>query len=133
MTVTEKLNGYGPLAGIKVVEMCTYVAAPATVRVLSEMGAEVIKIESFAGDTQRTQGPGFGCELTDTDVKVLSHAFYDFVVLRVYRSVVESVAGFGYAQEPCTLLVCLVAESRHFLQVGARFEIAIYSPVFNDF
>ena len=23
MTVTEKLNGYGPLAGIKVVEMCT--------------------------------------------------------------------------------------------------------------
>ncbi len=32
--------------------MCTYVAAPATVRVLSEMGAEVIKIESFAGDTQ---------------------------------------------------------------------------------
>ena len=41
MTVTEKLNGYGPLAGIKVVEMCTYVAAPATVRVLSEMGAEI--------------------------------------------------------------------------------------------
>ena len=37
MTVTEKLNGYGPLAGIKVVEMCTYVAAPATVRVLSEI------------------------------------------------------------------------------------------------
>lgn len=31
------------------------------------MGAEVIKIESFAGDTQRTQGPGFGCELTDTE------------------------------------------------------------------
>ena len=42
MTVTEKLNGYGPLAGIKVVEMCTYVAAPATVRVLSEMGAEAV-------------------------------------------------------------------------------------------
>lgn len=67
MTVTEKLNGYGPLAGIKVVEMCTYVAAPATVRVLSEMGAEIIKIESFAGDTQRTQGPCFGCELTATE------------------------------------------------------------------
>ena len=67
MTVTEKLNGYGPLAGIQVVEMCTYVAAPATVRVLSALGADVIKIESFAGDTQRTQGPGFGCELTDTE------------------------------------------------------------------
>ena len=67
MTVTEKLNGYGPLAGIKIVEMCTYVAAPATIRILSEMGAEVIKIESFAGDTQRTQGPGFGCKQTDTE------------------------------------------------------------------
>ena len=67
MSVTEKLNGYGPLAGIKVVEVCTYVAAPATVRVLSEMGAEIIKVESFAGDTQRTQGPGFGCELTETE------------------------------------------------------------------
>ena len=64
MTVTEKLNGYGPLAGIKDVEMCTYVAAPATVRVLSEMGAEVIKIESFAGDTQRTQdqADGLNCQ-----------------------------------------------------------------------
>ncbi len=67
MSVYEKLNGYGPLAGIKVVEVDTYVASPATVRVLSEMGAEIIKIESFAGDTQRTQGPGFGCELTDTE------------------------------------------------------------------
>lgn len=67
MSVTEKLNGYGPLAGIKVVEMCTYVAAPATVRVLSEMGAEVMKIESFVGDTQRTQGPCFGCDLTATE------------------------------------------------------------------
>ena len=69
MTVTEKLNGYGPLAGIKVVEMCTYVAAPATVRVLSEMGAEVLKIESFDGDIQRTQGPGFGCDLTTPRIR----------------------------------------------------------------
>lgn len=67
MTVTEKLNGFGPLAGIKVVEMCTYVAAPATIRILSEMGAEVIKIEGFNGDTQRTQGPGFGCKQTETE------------------------------------------------------------------
>ncbi|EQI15247.1 UNVERIFIED_ORG: coA-transferase III family protein, partial [Clostridioides difficile F501] len=31
------------------------------------MGAEVLKIESFDGDIQRTQGPGFGCDLTDTE------------------------------------------------------------------
>ena len=67
MTTTEHLNGYGPLAGIKVVEMCTYVAGPATVRVLSDMGAEVIKIEAPVGDAQRTQGPAFGAKHTETE------------------------------------------------------------------
>lgn len=67
MSVTEKLNGYGPLNGVKVVELCEWVAAPATVRVLSEMGAEVIKVEPLHGDAQRTQGPGFGCEQTDRE------------------------------------------------------------------
>ena len=67
MTTTEHLNGYGPLAGIKVVEMCTYVAGPATVRVLSDMGAEVIKIEAPVGDAQRTQGAAFGAKKTETE------------------------------------------------------------------
>lgn len=67
MLVTEKLNGYGPLSGVKVVELCEWVAAPATVRVLSEMGAEIMKVEPLHGDAQRTQGPGFGCDQTDTE------------------------------------------------------------------
>ena len=67
MSVTEKLNGYGPLNGVKVVELCEWVAAPATVRVLSEMGAEIIKVEPLHGDAQRTQGPGFGCEQTERE------------------------------------------------------------------
>ena len=67
MSTTEKLNGYGPLAGVKVVELCEWVAAPACVRCLSEMGATVIKVEPFTGDAQRTQGPGFGCEQTDME------------------------------------------------------------------
>lgn len=57
MTTTDALNGYGPLAGLKVVELCTYVAGPATVRVLSDLGAEVIKVEAPVGDAQRVQGP----------------------------------------------------------------------------
>ncbi|MGI6106196.1 MAG: CaiB/BaiF CoA transferase family protein [Raoultibacter sp.] len=64
MSVTEKLNGYGPLSGVKIVELCEWVAAPATVRILSEMGAEVIKVEPLHGDAQRTQGPGFGIDQT---------------------------------------------------------------------
>lgn len=67
MSTTEKLNGYGPLAGVKVVELCEWVAAPACVRCLSEMGATVIKVEPPYGDAQRTQGPGFGCEQTDLE------------------------------------------------------------------
>ena len=60
MLVSEKLNGYGPLNGVKVVELCEWVAAPATVRILSEMGSEIIKVEPLHGDAQRTHGPGFG-------------------------------------------------------------------------
>ncbi len=67
MSVTDKLNNYGPLNGVKIVELCEWVAAPATVRVLSEMGAEIIKVEPLHGDAQRTQGPGFGCDQTDTE------------------------------------------------------------------
>ena len=59
MLVSEKLNGYGPLNGVKVVELCEWVAAPATVRILSEMGAEIMKVEALHCYAHRTQGPGF--------------------------------------------------------------------------
>jgi crotonobetainyl-CoA:carnitine CoA-transferase CaiB-like acyl-CoA transferase len=67
MTVTDRLNGFGPLAGVKVVELCEWVAAPAAVRILAEMGAEVIKVEPGHGDAQRTQGAGFGIDKTELE------------------------------------------------------------------
>ena len=53
-----------PLEGIKVVELATFIAAPCCARFLADLGAEVIKIESFAGDTQRTQdqADGLNCQ-----------------------------------------------------------------------
>ncbi|MDD9146939.1 MULTISPECIES: CaiB/BaiF CoA transferase family protein [unclassified Sporolactobacillus] len=45
-----------PLEGIKIVEMTSFIAAPAVPRVLGEWGADVIKIESLKGDPSRTQG-----------------------------------------------------------------------------
>jgi crotonobetainyl-CoA:carnitine CoA-transferase CaiB-like acyl-CoA transferase len=43
------------LAGLKIVEFATYVAAPSATAVMSDWGAEVIKIESGRGDpTRRT-------------------------------------------------------------------------------
>lgn len=46
----------GPLSGVKVVEMSTFVAAPVTARLLADMGAEVVKIEPPAGDGWRASG-----------------------------------------------------------------------------
>lgn len=66
MYASAKLNGFGPLAGIKVVELCEWVAAPAAARCLAEMGAEVIKVENPKGDPERVQAYGFGCQRSDT-------------------------------------------------------------------
>ena len=45
------------LEGLKVVELATWVAAPGCAMILGEWGAEVIKIESAAGDPTRTFYP----------------------------------------------------------------------------
>ena len=49
----------GPLQGITVVELSTFVAAPVTARLLSDMGAEVIKVERLEGDTWRATSKSF--------------------------------------------------------------------------
>lgn len=46
-----------PLTGVKVVELATFVAAPAAARALADWGAEVIKIESLKGDDLRRTPP----------------------------------------------------------------------------
>lgn len=45
-----------PLEGIKVIELSTIAAAPAAARVLSDYGAEVIKVETLRGDPIRLTG-----------------------------------------------------------------------------
>ena len=49
----------GPLSGIKVVELATFVAAPVTGRILADLGAEVIKVEAPSGDGWRKTGAGY--------------------------------------------------------------------------
>ena len=48
-----------PLAGLKVVELARILAGPWAGQVLADLGAEVIKIESPAGDDTRQWGPPF--------------------------------------------------------------------------
>jgi len=49
-----------PLAGVKVVELSLAIAAPSAGQVLSDYGAEVVKIEPPSGDTQRYMISGLG-------------------------------------------------------------------------
>ncbi len=42
-----------PLAGVKVVEVSTWMAAPCAAAVMADLGADVIKVESLTGDAAR--------------------------------------------------------------------------------
>jgi crotonobetainyl-CoA:carnitine CoA-transferase CaiB-like acyl-CoA transferase len=50
-------DGAGPLAGLKVVELARVLAGPWAGQTLADLGAEVIKVESPAGDDTRKWGP----------------------------------------------------------------------------
>ena len=50
---TPKPQAVPPMAGVKVVEFCNVVAGPFCSMLLAEAGAEVVKVESPAGDTLR--------------------------------------------------------------------------------
>lgn len=53
------MEGQAPLAGLKVLELARILAGPWAGQLLADLGAEVIKVESPAGDDTRTWGPPF--------------------------------------------------------------------------
>ena len=61
------MSVHKPLEGIKVVELASFVAAPAAGRMLAEMGADVIRVESTAGDTWRFYGVNCGLPVADEE------------------------------------------------------------------
>lgn len=57
MTEQETPSGNGPLAGLRILELGHFIAAPFCTRILGDLGAEIIKVESPGkGDPVRSWG-----------------------------------------------------------------------------
>jgi crotonobetainyl-CoA:carnitine CoA-transferase CaiB-like acyl-CoA transferase len=50
-------GGGGPLAGLRVLDLTSVLMGPFATQLLGDMGADVVKVESPAGDTSRGVGP----------------------------------------------------------------------------
>jgi len=67
MTVTDNNESHltGCFAGLRVLDFSTTIAGPYCTRMLADMGAEVIKVETEEGETMRTRPPvRNGCSTT---------------------------------------------------------------------
>jgi crotonobetainyl-CoA:carnitine CoA-transferase CaiB-like acyl-CoA transferase len=130
--MTPKPNT-GPLAGIKVIELCHVMAGPACGVMLADMGADVIKVEKIPGgdETRRTVPPKIGDEAasflmmnrnkrgigvnlkTEDGKRVLRRLLEDAdVVTENYRRGVMERMGLGYdvlKKENPRLIYCAIS------------------------
>jgi len=130
--MAEKPNT-GPLAGLKVIELCHVMAGPACGRMLADLGADVIKVERIPGgdDTRRSVPPtiegesaafmmmnrnkrGIAVDLkTEDGQRVLRRLLKDAdVVTENYRRGVMERMGLGYdvlKRENPRLIYCAIS------------------------
>jgi crotonobetainyl-CoA:carnitine CoA-transferase CaiB-like acyl-CoA transferase len=109
----------GPLAGLKVIELCHVMAGPTCGLMLADMGANVIKVEKIpGGDDTRRQGSamvgdqtasflmmnrnkrGIAIDLKTQDGKAVLHRLLQKadVITENYRRGVMERMGFGYEE-----------------------------------
>ncbi|TNE60356.1 MAG: CoA transferase [Sphingomonadales bacterium] len=88
-------NPNAPLAGLRVVELARVLAGPWAGQILSDLGADVIKVESPEGDSTRHWGPPW-VERDGADGEVRREAAYFHACNRGKRAI---VADFGIEEE----------------------------------
>lgn len=57
ITMTQKCENSGPLAGVRVLDFTSVVMGPFATQILAQLGAEIIKVETPQGDNMRHVGP----------------------------------------------------------------------------
>ena len=62
MVQTDGGHHPGPLAGVRVLDFCSFIAGSFGAMLLGDMGADVVKVEPLTGDPCRTWGPFIGGE-----------------------------------------------------------------------
>jgi crotonobetainyl-CoA:carnitine CoA-transferase CaiB-like acyl-CoA transferase len=75
----------GPLDGVRVVELAIWVAGPGAGGILADWGADVVKVEAFAGDPARAFGKMLGGDLDDNPVFELDNRGKRSAVLDLSR------------------------------------------------
>ncbi len=113
---TQPANPDLPLAGVRVVEIATIIAAPLGASFLADMGAEVIKIEQIGGDPYRGLAMGVGSARVNAGKRSVSLnlksdagqaiarklAETADVLIHNYRPGVPERLGIGYEQVAAT-------------------------------
>src|SRR3954471_17502583 len=75
ITKTDERNLTGSFAGLRVLDFSTTIAGPHCTRMLADMGACVIKIETAEGETMRTRPPlRNNCSTTFGQLNVGKHS-----------------------------------------------------------
>ncbi len=123
------------LEGVKVIELTSYIAAPACPRILGEMGAEIIKIEPFTGDEQRTQGPGYGMLRDDIEDPAFDMAGLDKNWLSINLKSKEGIEFVYKMLETADVLVtsfrdkALIKLGLDYKTISRRFPHIVYAQM----